>query len=528
MSTLPPQTIDPVIGSYAHEPGMFPAAPAVDHAALRSKHARAGKAMALATFAMAAASGLQALLYLRSYGINARTDGFFAAFAVYAAFGIFAQSLRVTSAPLLIGDRPMIGWVQFVRALGLLAVPLILVTGPGSGLAAHLLAPGLHPAARHITADALPVLGAAMALQLWAAGGATLLAIADRFAAIATAYGLGAIAGLAGYLALRPDTGRQTLSWSMLVMAVVTFAAMLPALRSSLPVLPRQTEVASRRSLLATTGTLLGRTAVYLAFNGLYLITVAVAGHYRAGDATIVSYAYLFSSYLVAGTGFALGMARVADMSRDAEAGRRDLIDATVPGGFRYSMLISAAAIAGLVTAGAPLVGALLPKSLSPHEVVLLQRFALLACPWLIAAQLANLLLPALFALGRSHFVHVAAPLLVVAHLGFTFLGALLLGVYGVVGAMFVAPLLFAAAMLRTEDAAVRRRVLAPVSADLIRFGGLALVAFGGAYLLMLPVSSGVIRSAGTGVIGATAYLVGLRMCAAAEIQTLHNRPAVS
>ena len=46
---------------------------------------------------------------------------------------------------------------------------------------------------------------------------------------------------------------------------------------------------------------MLGSTAIYLAFNGLYVITLAFASNYNAGDATVLSYAYLFASYLVAG-----------------------------------------------------------------------------------------------------------------------------------------------------------------------------------------------------------------------------------
>ena len=45
----------------------------------------------------------------------------------------------------------------------------------------------------------------------------------------------------------------------------------------------------------------LGSTAIYLAFNGLYVITLAFASNYGAGGATVLSYAYLFASYLVAG-----------------------------------------------------------------------------------------------------------------------------------------------------------------------------------------------------------------------------------
>ncbi len=72
---------------------------------LREKHAHAGVAMAIATVAMGLTSGIQALLYLNSFGIGGRTDGFFVAFALYSSFGVFSQSIRVTSAPLLVG-RP--------------------------------------------------------------------------------------------------------------------------------------------------------------------------------------------------------------------------------------------------------------------------------------------------------------------------------------------------------------------------------------------------------------------------------------
>jgi hypothetical protein len=58
--------------------------------ALRTKHAHAGIAMAAATFAMAATSGIQAVLYLSSFGVDSRTDRFFVAFALYATFGIFS------------------------------------------------------------------------------------------------------------------------------------------------------------------------------------------------------------------------------------------------------------------------------------------------------------------------------------------------------------------------------------------------------------------------------------------------------
>ena len=97
--------------------------------------------MAAATFAMAVASGLQAALYLHSFGIDGRTDGFFVAFALYSVFGVFSQSIRVTSAPLLVdaarGLRPR----EFGATLVLIAVPVAILTMP----LAHPLATGPRP-----------------------------------------------------------------------------------------------------------------------------------------------------------------------------------------------------------------------------------------------------------------------------------------------------------------------------------------------------------------------------------------------
>src|SRR5215217_7425348 len=292
--------------------------------ALKAKHAHAGIAMAAATFAMAAASGIQAVLYLSSFGVDGRTDGFFVAFALYATFGVFSQSIRVTSAPMLVGDKPRMTSRELGLALVFIAVPVAIVTIPLAGPFAHLLAPGLDADARSVTTEALPVLGGAMIFQLWAAGAATLLAVRDRFDRVAGAYIIGAAAGLIVYVGVAGPADELSLGWSMLAMAVVTCALMLGGVRSS----GGQSAPGERltaRGAISCVGLVLGRTFVYLIFNALYLVTVAFASGYDAGDATVLSYAYLFASYLVAGTGFAMGMARIADMRRGALADWREV-----------------------------------------------------------------------------------------------------------------------------------------------------------------------------------------------------------
>ncbi|HEV7616043.1 MAG TPA: hypothetical protein VGO36_07415, partial [Solirubrobacterales bacterium] len=320
---------------------------ASDSSGLRAKHAHAGVAMAVATVAMGATSGIQALLYLSSFGIGGRTDGFFIAFALYTSFGVFSQSIRVTAAPLLVGARPRLSPTELAVALVAIAIPVGIATIPLAGPVAALLAPGLGEAGRGVTESALPILGVAMILQLWAAGGATLLAVRDRFDRIAGAYIAGAGAGLVVYLAVSQVAGELSLGWSMLAMATVTGAAMLDGVRAS-----RRREDAGPklaggvRRLALCVWMVLSSTAVYLAFNCLYVITLAFASNYGAGGATVLSYAYLFASYLVAATGFALGMSRIADMSRGVLADWREVIAATVPAGFRYAMLLVAPALA--------------------------------------------------------------------------------------------------------------------------------------------------------------------------------------
>ena len=451
--------------------------PVAPREGMREKHAHAGVAMAVATLAMGAASGIQALLYLSSFGVNARTDGFFVAFALYTSFGVFSQSIRVTSAPMLVGERPRLGQREFALALVAIAIPVAIATIPLAGPLAGLLAPGVSEAGRGVAESALPILGLAMILQLWAAGGATVLAVRDRFDRIAGAYVAGALSGLVVYLAVSGPAGELSLGWSMLAMAVVTSVAMLDGVRAS-----RRREAAKPAragGLVRSVLLVLGSTAVYLAFNGLYVITLAFASNYGEGGATVLSYAYLFASYLVAATGFALGMSRIADMRRGALADWREVIADTVPAGFRYSMLIVAPALGALIAGGATLVGEVLPSSFDATSVDQLRAFGALLGAWTVAALLVNLLLPAMFALGRAKLVNALAPVLVLFHIAATALGGALFGVDGVVGALFLAPATFAVLLLLVGAGRASGEIARELARDGLRFVLAAAACFG-------------------------------------------------
>jgi peptidoglycan biosynthesis protein MviN/MurJ (putative lipid II flippase) len=382
---------------------------------------------------------------------------------------------------------------------------------------------------------ALPVLGMAMVLQLWAAGAATVLAIRGRFGTIAGAYMSGAAVGLATFLILMGSAGVQTLGFSMAAMSVLTCLWMLAGVRASGGLGPWPAEVARRpvqpfqpwagrpAALLRDCATVLGRTAIYLAFNVLFVITLAFASKSSAGSATVLSYAYLFASYLVAGTGMALGMSSIPDLTRQARAQRRVLVAATVPRGFRYAMLLVAPALAALIVAGAPLVHAVLPKSLSSAEVSTLQTFAALLAPWTIAALLVNFLLPVLLAFGRTRLLGALAPALLALHVLATATGTALWGVDGAVGAMWVAPACLAAALLLSGAGAgtEARRVLRELGGDGARFIALAALAFGAGWAAGSALEGELAAAVVAGAVGCAAYAGGLLVVARAQVEVL-------
>jgi len=474
--------------------------------ALRAKHAQAGMAMALAMFTMAAASATQAALYLHSFGINGRTDGFFVAFALYTVFGVFSQSIRVTSAPLLVGDDRSLSVREFAATLVVLAVPVAIATIPLAHQLALLLAPGLSESDRSVTENALPILGCTMVLQLWAAGAATVLAVRDRFKSVAIAYMAGALAGLGAYLAVVGAADELAMAWSMLAMMTVTCVFMFAGLRHG----GQEQAVANRplhpARLLGNAASILGRTSVYLVFNALYLVTLAFTSSFEPGDATVLSYAYVFSSYLVAGTAFALGMSRIADMRRGTLAEWRTVVGDTVPHGFRYSMLLAAPAMAALVAAGASIMGDLFSASLTQHDVRTLRVFAALLAAWTVAALLVNLLLPAMFALGREWLVNVLSIPLLILHVAATAAGGAIAGAPGVVGAAFVAPLCFAGVLLFVGAGDIRGHLARELTRDGLRFAVTAVGAYAIGVAVGATLASGMLEALIAGAVGTILY----------------------
>ena len=483
-----------------------------------TREAKAGMAVALATLAMALASGVQAVAYLSSFGTTDRTDAFFAAFALYTVFGVFCQSIRVTSVPLLVGPDRALRGREYAATLALIAVPVAIVCFALAVPVAGLLAPGVSPEARETTESALRILGPAMILQLAAAGEATLLGIWDRFDIVAGGYVAGAAAGVVSFFVALGPAEELALGWSMLAMAVVTAGWMTVGLARARTE-RRPGHLPGPRRLARDAGRILGRTLVYFVLNGLFLITLANVSESSAGDATVLSYAYLFVSYLVAGTGVAVGISRVPDMTRGAKADWDEVVADTVPHGFRYAMMVSAPAVAALVAAGAPLVSELVPAGLPTESAETLALFAALLAPWLAGALIVNFLLPALFALGRERLVNGLAVPLVILHVAVTAAGDALWGAEGAVAAMCVAPIVFGSVLLSVGAGGRKRMAALQIARDAITFLGLAAAAYGAAWLAGSMLEAGIPRQLIVIGLGSLIYLLALLAVAPRQIE---------
>jgi peptidoglycan biosynthesis protein MviN/MurJ (putative lipid II flippase) len=313
----------------------------------------------------------------------------------------------------------------------------------------------------------------------------------------------------------------------MLAMGAVTCVGMLAGVKASGWLGARGTGVRVR-TLVADAGVLLARTIAYLAFNVLFVITLSFASRAAVGDVTVLSYAYLFASYLVAGTGMALGMGRIPEMTRGARSESARVIADTVPQGFRYAVLVVAPALAALITAGAPLIHEVFPASLNAEGVHNLRTFAALLAPWTVAALLVNFLMPAMFALGRTKLVNALAVPLVVGHVAITALMTWLLGTDGAVAAFFVAPLALGVTLLIAGSRRIAASLAAEMARDALRFFVLAAVAFGAGELVATSVGSGLPASLAAGLIGSALYVGAIFVFARRQVEVLVRtlRPA--
>jgi hypothetical protein len=137
--------------------------------------------------------------------------------------------------------------------------------------------------------------------------------------------------------------------------------------------------------------------------------------------------------------------------------------------------------------------------------------------------------MPALFAVGRAQLLNALALPLVLVHVGATVLGSALFGVNGAVGALVVAPSIFAIVLLVAGTGPTAVTIARQLLLDAARFLLLSAVAFGAGWLIGKAIPEELLAVAAAGAVGGVAYLGGLRLIARRQVEVLLSvlgRPA--
>ncbi|HEY2200964.1 MAG TPA: hypothetical protein VGH56_03675 [Solirubrobacteraceae bacterium] len=449
------------------------------------RHARAAtlsaamNGAALATVALG--SAVQVALYLRYFGATHRTDGLIAAFAAYSLVVVFGQLLRTTAVPLLSGARPLITGPAFGWAVVLIALIGTALCAALSHPLGHAVAEASGPQGRSTAASALLIMAPAAGLQLVGAGLAVSGATRGRLDRVAVAYMVSALAGLAGFFALRGPAADLVLAWTVLIASTVLVAVLVPGVGATVHRPQRWGEV-SRATLALVRSVLLPASFVVM-----YPLSLALAPSSRPGEITLFGLAFTACSYLAAFTAQALSMSDVLTFARlgpGASAERQALILRA----FRYSLLLAAPVLAIVATAGAPIVRALLPADSSGSHSYF-GTFVLLLIPWLIATLGVWVTMPALLArfhgFGGWRLLSAVVSLIAV-HVVSVLIGRAIAGFDGLVLALAVAPAVFTIVGLGIAAPGTVTRLIRPtlilVAAAAVSFAApaLALLAVAG------------------------------------------------
>lgn len=359
-----------------------------------------GLATAVSTVVIQAAAAAAAVLLAHRFGRTEVTDGFFAAFAVYAVVLLAATSFRIVALPDLTraSEAGRLGaeFGAYAVALAAVAAPLVAVGILARRAIGDLLTGGLGPAASHIAARSIAVLVVAAACHLYAALCASALAATNSYRVAAVAYAAGALATLVVF-PLTWSHGVIALAWGSVANGAVALAVSLGALlaRGSLGrVRLAPDRVGGRLRKLAE------GAAVPLALQALFVIAVRFATDLPVGSVTTLTYAYMLASSLVATTATSLALVTSAPLTRrgvDADGAAAHVVHTSW---LSLTVITGAAGVFALV--GGRVASAVLGGAFSGQAGHDLGRLVVYLAPWMLVSIALTVAYPLLFVLERG------------------------------------------------------------------------------------------------------------------------------
>ncbi len=458
--------------------------------------------------AVSASAGLAGALLARKFGHGTKTDGFFAAYAVYLAIVLVASALRVVVLPEFARARAAGALGREVgswsAALAVPLVPAVVVAIAAPHWVAGLLTGGSE--ARSSAAELLPWLIPAAAAQVYAGIAASALAALDDYGTAAFGYAAGGIAGLLAIIAL-VGHGVQAFGWGIALNGAIAVTIPLVA-------------VVSRGGLGRPGGKVLHRLRMLVegvslpfALQGLYVIGYRFASGLGEGRPTTFSYAYLIASLLVAVTATSIALVSSVPLSRGELTPARTARHVVAASWVSFAIVAGAAGVFAL--AGAPVAKLALGSSYGGGTGAELGRLVAYLSPWMICSIALSVAFPLLFVRGRARWLPLLAVAALAAHVLLEWVGSSWLGLAGIAAGMALTTALVLGVLLTSLGAlpATTRGVLGAAAAcaapALLGFGlaGLLLGAVPGAVVGFVLYAGALALWRPVGLTGAWSYL---------------------
>jgi O-antigen/teichoic acid export membrane protein len=428
-----------------------------------------GALTGLSTAAVSLAAAVAGALLARKYGHGVRTDGFFAAYAVYVVLVLIASALRVVVLPQFARARDAgrlgreVG--AWCAALAVPLVPVLVIALVASGTLARAVAGG--GGRQDAAAELLPWLVPAAAAQIYAGMAASGLAALGDYGTAALGFGLGAVVGVV-VIAAFADHGVVAWGGGLAVNGAIALGLPLAVLLA-------------RRGLASPEGSVWPRlrdlaegASLPFALQGLYLIALRFSTGEGEGAPTTFSYAYLIAALLVAVTATSLALVSSVPLTRDGLTPERTARHVVAASWLSLALVAAAAGVFAL--AGEPLAHRVLGAAYSGPTGAELGRLVVYLAPWMVAAVAVSVTFPLLFVRGRARELPLLAVGALVLQVPVEWAMREAFGLAGIAGGMAITTGLVLAALLRSLGSL--GRTVRGVAVAAIVCGGLAAAAF--------------------------------------------------
>jgi hypothetical protein len=456
---------------------------------------------AVTALAIAVQSGLAAVvgvIIARELGRTAATDGFFAAYGVFAVLALAATAVRVTLLPPLARARAerrlSSETASYAISVGSIAVPLLVVGVVAARPIAELLT-GFGPdAAVDAAAAALPWMIIAGLGQFTAGLLASALAALDDYVAPALGYVVGSVSGLALIVIRIDENGTDAVAWGMALNAIV--ATVVPAFwlwrRARRERMPAG---AARADLRGAGGRLLelgAGAALPFALQAIYLVCLPIAAREGVGAVTSFGYAYLIAAAVVGVSASSLGLVTAVPLTRLGLDPRR--IARHVEASSWPALLVVSATAGIFAVAGAEIAGRVLGSAYGDDVGAQIGRLVVALSPYMVVSVAQSVTFPLVFVAGRGARLPLIGLGVLAIHVPLAFAGQELAGLTGLALALAVSTGLALVWMLALLGAV--RSTLERLGAAVAVVGACTLAGFVPAAALLGPAGAAVLGTA--------------------------------